>query len=438
MKPRTKLQKRVTYLSSRLYEISKDQKEWAYNTCIVHQGYANKTSAACLGCGNDIPLESIKRKRATCNGCGRKLRIEKTLKRKHSQTNYFAIAELVQEFQVIRNFEIKTYHKKGEKVRIQISEILQYWLRDDQKFTMIGLRHNVQGYCDSWGGDWSIRKERGWYKKYEVYPRFYHPSSVFEITYSKYGINHRLKGMTFLEAKETIPKSPKAETLLKSKQYGLLGAYINNRHHFDRYWASIKIALRNKYKIADASVWFDYLQLLQYFQKDIKSIKYICPKNLKKEHDRLVIKKQLILARRKEEERKKQMHIAQKSFAEHIKPYKTIRFKDSFLTVVPLKTVSEFLEEAEALKHCLFTNEYYEKRNVLILSARVDGKPIETIEVCLTTFKVLQSRGLHNNPSQKNKEIIKLVESNIEKISAAAPKKTKVRNLKKREYVAAV
>ena len=48
-----------------------------------------------------------------------------------------------------------------------------------------------------------------------------------------------------------------------------------------------------------------------------------------------------------------------------------------------LESVQEYLEEGKALHHCVFTNEYYLKEQSLILSARIDGKRIETIEVSL-------------------------------------------------------
>ena len=45
------------------------------------------------------------------------------------------------------------------------------------------------------------------------------------------------------------------------------------------------------------------------------------------------------------------------------------------------------------MQHCVFTNEYYLKADSLILSATIDGKRIETIEVSLKRMEVVQSRG---------------------------------------------
>ena len=77
-----------------------------------------------------------------------------------------------------------------------------------------------------------------------------------------------------------------------------------------------------------------------------------------------------------------------------------ITFTDGVIQVKVLESVQEYLEEGKALHHCVFTNEYYLKKQSLILSARIDGKRIETIEVSLETMKVIQCRGLQNKNTE--------------------------------------
>lgn len=55
-------------------------------------------------------------------------------------------------------------------------------------------------------------------------------------------------------------------------------------------------------------IWFDYLDLLRYFHKDLHNAHYVCPDNLKKEHDKLVIKKRQ-LQEKEEAERKRKRAI---------------------------------------------------------------------------------------------------------------------------------
>ena len=64
------------------------------------------------------------------------------------------------------------------------------------------------------------------------------------------------------------------------------------------------------------------------------------------------------------------------------------------------------------MHHCVYSNEYYLKPNSLILSATIDGKRVETIEVSLKTLKVLQSRGVCNKNTEYHDRIIELVNKN--------------------------
>lgn len=89
---------------------------------------------------------------------------------------------------------------------------------------------------------------------------------------------------------------------------------------------------------------------------------------------------------------------------------------DGLLVIKVLQSVDEFLEEGKAMHHCVYTNEYYNQDNTLILSARIDGKRIETVELSLDTFKVVQSRGVCNSNTEYHDRIINLVESNAELI----------------------
>ena len=65
-----------------------------------------------------------------------------------------------------------------------------------------------------------------------------------------------------------------------------------------------------------------------------------------------------------------------------------IEFTDGIIRIHVLESVQEHLEEGTAMHHCVFSNEYYLKENSLILSATIEGRRIETIEVNLDTFKV--------------------------------------------------
>ena len=75
--------------------------------------------------------------------------------------------------------------------------------------------------------------------------------------------------------------------------------------------------------------------------------------------------------------------------------------------------MAEFAEEGTAMHHCVWSNKYFLKENSLILSATIDGVRIETIEVSLKTFKVVQSLGVCNSNTEYHDRIVALVDSNM-------------------------
>ena len=84
--------------------------------------------------------------------------------------------------------------------------------------------------------------------------------------------------------------------------------------------------------------------------------------------------------------------------------------------------------------HCVFSNSYHLKPDSLIMSASVNGKKTETVEVNLKTFTVVQSRGKFNKNTAYHDRIISLVNKNMHLIKERLkPKK----NGTKRDVTAA-
>lgn len=426
MRATTKLQVQVVELSSRLPKITQKQSEWAYQNCLEHRAYSIKSRVLCLDCGETFAPELVSRKKAVCPHCSTKVQVKELRYTTDKQTNYFAITAIVDEFQVVRNFELIAQYKKGNPAKYHLHEILQYWIRPDGKITMFGKSHNSSWCMDSWSGTMEIRHEGKGYggNKYDVYARLYHPDSKIKKEYSKYGIDRNLSGISFLNAIETLEKNTKAETLLKAKQYSLLGYCSgSNTSNISRYWNSIKICLRNKYKVIDTSMYFDYLDLLSYFKKDLRNAKYVCPINLKAEHDRLMNKKREIIRlqeiereRIKIEKRQENLENAIVQYIARNQKFFNLEFKKGNITINVLQSVEEFKQEGDELKHCVYTNEYYLKEQSLILSAKVNGKRAETIEVLIPDIKIEQSRGLDNKSTEYHNKIIDLLNKNLNQI----------------------
>jgi len=152
--------------------------------------------------------------------------------------------------------------------------------------------------------------------------------------------------------------------------------------------------------------------MLRRLGKDIHSPKYVCPENLQESHDTAQRKLQAQRDKEVEARRRQQAIENEERFQELKAPFFGITFTDGVIQVKVLESVQEYLEEGKTLHHCVFTNEYYLKKQSLILSARIDGRRIETIEVSLETMKVIQCRGLQNKNTEYHDRIVNLVNAN--------------------------
>lgn len=141
MKPRTKLQLRISELSNNLPDIRNKMLVWAKKDCLEHIGYATKHRVVCMDCGQQFTTGLIKSNRAVCPHCGSKLTVKQSRRTTDEQRQYIAIAEVHHEFQVIRNFYIQAYYKSGNPPKIFIMEVLQHWIMPNGKHEVIACNH---------------------------------------------------------------------------------------------------------------------------------------------------------------------------------------------------------------------------------------------------------------------------------------------------------
>mgnify|MGYP001546809794 FL=1 len=243
---------------------------------------------------------------------------------------------------------------------------------------------------------------------FDTYPRY----SVID-TLQRNGFRSDLQDIESAKLIPALLTDPKVETLLKAGQYDLLRYCLHSSTRLDDYWPSVKICLRNGYTITDGSMWCDTIDLLRRMGKDTRSPKYVCPADLKAEHDKLV-------EQRNRKEERERLALRRKEAAQYEKEYLLQKGKffgilitDGTLKVRVLESVAEIAEEGTLMHHCVYANAYYRKENSLILSATIDGKRIETVEVDLERLCVVQSRGLCNKNTEYHERIVNLVNSNM-------------------------
>ncbi|PPL04922.1 PcfJ domain-containing protein [Parapedobacter indicus] len=397
--------------------LSEEEKAWAIDKCLKHIAYQTKSRTSCLDCGHEWPnIGTVNT--CVCPKCNTKLKIEVTRKKKMEQREFVAHLDVVEGFQFVRLFELKSFHRSGKKADISVREVIHQFFTPDGIVEIVAKLHHLHWNLDSFGYEFGIRDKHQFHQKYDPDPINVLPGPNCLPIFKRNGFKGKLHGLTAFELFTAITHDPRAETLLKARQYKLLliKAASTRRSMVDRYWDSIKICIRNKYKVKDALMWLDYMDLLKYFRKDLRNPKFVCPSNLKREHDRLVKKKRVEERRREVEAMRRYMEEEQAAYEKAKQAFFGIQFKAGHISVRVLEHVREFMEEGDIHKHCLFANKYFRKHDSLVMSATFKGNPIETIEISLSEMKVIQSRGLRNNPSEHHMKIVNLVNRNMNKI----------------------
>ncbi len=413
MKPKNKFQREVAELSKQLPAITQTQKKWAYRHCFEH--IAKKSSKGiftCLECAHEWADKKHTGETAVCPHCGETLHVNNTRKRVFKQTEYLSLVTTFKGFQVLRFFYMDVYRKQGKEALYFCSEVVQRWINPKGKFATMARLRPMCCWHDTWqfGSNLEIRPDK---ELYDILPSAVYPRQKTLPEIKRNGFEGKFHNLTPFEMFHSILTDNRAETLLKAGQTELLRHFVRREfRNFEDCWASVRICIRNGYFVEDSSMWCDYVDMLRRLGKDVHSPKYVCPIDLKAEHDR---RQAEIRRKREKEERERKRKRAmeeEERFRELKSKFFGISFSDGTILVHVLESVHEHLEEGANLHHCVFDSGYHLKPQSLILSATIDGKRIETIEVSLDTMKVVQCRGLCNQNTEYHDRIIGLVNKN--------------------------
>ena len=419
MKPKNKFQQQVFTASKSLPAVSETQVKWAYRNCFAHLAKRTKKGVvSCLECGYVWTDKAMNRnaQRCICPHCNTKLQIDDTKQRVFKQQEYFCIITVCKGFQVLRFFYLQSYSTAEQKSHYCHTEVIQKWIAPNGKYASIAMLKTVAPFSDNWNfqSELEIRNEK---PLYNITPTCIYPRQKLLPELKRSGYSGEFYELTPFDLFYTLLTKHRAETLLKARQIRLLQYFtIRYSKSIDNYWASIKVCIRNGYRIDDVSIWLDYIDLLRFFGKDIRNAKYVCPADLNAEHDRYVAEK------RKWQQKENRAKARQKAlegeavFKEMKGIFFGIQFSDGLIEVRVLESVEEIMQEGDAMHHCLFASEYHLLPDSLLLSACIDGKRVETIEFSLSKMQVLQSRGVCNMNTEYHDRIVRLVTKNKQKI----------------------
>lgn len=412
MKPRNEYDRQVVEAARKLRPLTAKQIEWAFAQTITHYGRRTKKGViTCAECGHTW-TDKTTQEHCTCPVCGTRLTIDDcSARRSYNIEDYACFMTVCEGMQVLRMVYLSYYVRIGQRAKYSHSEVVQHWIAPNSRLIVMARLRPEFSFATGWNYQ-SPLEVRPYKPLYDIYPRCIYPKQKLIAELQRSGYNGQFYGIPPSLLFCSLLYDSHAETLLKSGQTALLKYFIYNSRNLNDYWPSIRIAIRNGYKIADASIWVDYLDQLRFFYRDLRNAEYVCPANLKAEHDRYIAKKRAFLKREQIEKQKERERRREAAYREQKAKFFGIEFTDGKINVRVLESVEEIILEGEAMHHCVFTSNYHLREDSLILSARIGGERVETIEFSLARLAVLQSRGVCNSDTAYHQQIIALVNKN--------------------------
>lgn len=426
MKVRTKFDRQVSAANARLAAISPKAADWAYDNLVKHWAFRTPSGMTTCGeCGHRFRLNecgSI----IICPECGRPLTVKDTLKRNLKESTYFSTLEAIDGLQVQRVSLLNVVYKKGHPVQMESREVCRLWL-DSKGQTAVTSRSRTLGYyLDSFNWDSPIELKAGISDTHLVISDTYiYPKGDLIPELRRNGMSgdcdamkcHPFRLMRFLLTDSRI------ETMMKAGHFEAVDHFVSHHERLDQCWNSYKIASRHGYHPKDWGTWCDLIRLLDRCGRDTLSTRYICPTDLRAEHDRWLAKVTAAEQKRRDREQLIRAKAKEDDFYKSKSCYFGIVISDSDLEISVLDSIEAYQAEGSAMKHCVFKCEYYAQKDSIVLSAHdKSGNRIETVEYSLTENKVIQSRGICNTNSEYHDRIISLVKANAHRFIEARAK----------------
>ena len=348
---------------------------------------------------------------------------------------HFLVVTTKGDWQVIRHFYLYASFKYRKLFKCDYLECMQQWYKDG-KYVFMCLNRQM-GYCsDAWcqGQKMSIKKD---------FNHCYTLSDPRDLGYQHVIYVNVQDRFSYLPAdNETnlrvdrmfraVNTNPFWETVIRRDPKMFKWCSGQGMTEDNELTAAVKIALRYKYDF-QCPEWSDLVSMLKYLGKDLHNPYYVCPRDLKAMHDemsvlaankRKKIHERMVKARQLSDEKKELRRLekakkAMQFFKQRRKKFFGLIIAGEAIEIRALQTVQEFMEEGAAMSHCVFANGYYDMSkhpNSLIMSAKKDGERLETIEVDLKDYIVVQSRGKCNQLTPYHDTILELVNGNMDKI----------------------
>lgn len=471
MKPRTKIEKKFAEWAGKLPPLSESQKEWAKKLfpaeALYYSRRGNNCEFHCMCCGAVVPtlgkwlLTDYAVDDWICPECGAVCKVlpqyngglrgnynSRTHQRGLNPTTsrYVTLVDVFQRMQVFRTFEAMRWNGRttldgkvcGMPTEFHFYEIYQNWVTDDggemictKPYTR-GFNHFTWDYNGPWGVGHHNAHCSGYYQFDDVFTtegNWVFPRPRVSKMLRRNGFDGKLVRCARCDLARLavrILTDNSFEEIVKLGQLATAGYFLDRvADDIGNYIHAVRICSRNGYKITDANLWVDYIDDLEFLGLDTHNAHYVCPQNLMKAHETMQRRRERIERKKEEEKRRKEAAKWEKRYAEAKAPFLGIVFGDKNIVISVIQTVADVAEEGAAMHHCVFANGYYKRPDRVLLSARdKNGNRLETVEIGLDPYKVLQSRGLQNGSTKQHKRIVALCEANMDAFKKAVSQMT--------------
>lgn len=460
MKPKTKTEKALVALAPTLRPLTEHQRAWTArlvpDEALYHSRRGRKSEMKCLQCGHvhslghkwDIDADVIQK--WTCPECGAVCAVlpqfhdgwygsyDKRTGRqsvKPTLERCATLADRCGDWQVFRTFAAEKVWKADGSSEILVHERFQSWVSPEGREHII--RQNYERLY--WNIRW--RYDRGWGvgKHNPTHSGYWYRPDMFRLDGTPLIPGGRLtpllrrngwsKGLVGeypngdpVQTAVALLEAP-VEKILKMGQRRLAAFVIRSqywREKAESLLPSVRICTRHGYDITMPDTWLDLMHMLREAGKDLRNPHFVCPKDLVREHDRMVEAIQKIRSEEEEKKRRKEALEWEGQYHKAKQAYLGIAFGNGDIVVSVIPSVAAVLEEGTRMHHCVFRAGYYKREGSLLLSARdKEGNRLETVEIDLNRMAVAQSRGLKNNPTDRHEEIVRLCEENMNVIRSA-------------------
>jgi len=406
--PKTSIEREVDRLHRQLPELGIRQKNWALKHC-------------------------TKAEWATQRRYGRKCDIE-----------HFIIATTKGDWQVLRHFYLYAfYNRRKELTGTEFLPVMEQWYRHGD-YVFYSRTRNGMTYCnDSWAHNSDMAIRRGSMESRCL-------SDPREIPYCEVRFERVTEQFKYIldfgncnigKVYRAVNTDPIWETILKQNPEEYIWCARNWITDDKRKTAAVKVARRHHYNYR-VTEWKDLVDNLIYLGMDYRNPHFVCPADLLAMHDdvlrRTIAKRKRLSEKQMAEaqiraERARLARIQQDTEAREAYPKMRNRFfgviiEGKGIEIKCLQSVEEFMEEGKEMHHCVFGNAYYDTKkhpNSLILSAKKDGQRVETIEVDLRDYHIVQSRGKYNQNTPYHDTIVQLMQDNMDAIRKADKRRRK-------------